>query len=313
MACSARASRVSRVVLDVSGPVVVNRAFMLRPAADFGYRLVLDLAPVSAEAFTRQAQLAPPPQPGAVPEASPPMPTPGANGTKPLVVVDPGHGGVDPGTIGVSGGYEKAVTLACALELKRQLEASGRYRVMLTRSRDVFVQLRQRVGLARDSGADLFISLHADAISNRKIHGAAVYTLSEKSSDAEAAELAAKENKSDIIAGVNLAGEGYDEDVANILIDLAQRETMNLSAEFATLVIPELGRESAMLRKSHRYAGFRVLKAPDVPSVLIELGYVSNAEDERRLGDPAHRRELMAAIVRAADSYFKARNSSDPT
>ena len=304
---------VSRVVLDVSGPVVVNRAFMLRPAADFGYRLVLDLAPVSAEAFTRQAQLAPPPQPGAVPEASPPMPTPGANGTKPLVVVDPGHGGVDPGTIGVSGGYEKAVTLACALELKRQLEASGRYRVMLTRSRDVFVQLRQRVGLARDSGADLFISLHADANSNRKIHGAAVYTLSEKSSDAEAAELAAKENKSDIIAGVNLAGEGYDEDVANILIDLAQRETMNLSAEFATLVIPELGRESAMLRKSHRYAGFRVLKAPDVPSVLIELGYVSNAEDERRLGDPAHRRELMAAIVRAADSYFKARNSSDPT
>ncbi len=297
---------VSRVVLDVSGPVAVKRSFMLQPTADFGYRLVLDLEPVSRESFAREAKLTPSPE---APQAETPSePTPKPSGAKPLLVIDAGHGGIDPGTTGLSGGYEKEVTLAFALELKRQIEASGRYRVMLTRDRDVFISLRKRVELARVNGADLFISLHADALANRRVNGAAVYTLSEKASDAEAEELAAKENKSDVIAGVNLAGEGYGEDVANILIELAIRETMNQSAEVAALIIPELAKEISLLRKTHRYAGFRVLKAPDVPSVLIEMGYLSNPQDEARLLDPAHRRQLMGAVVRAVDGYFKARD-----
>ncbi len=179
---------------------------------------------------------------------------------------------------------------------------------MLTRERDIFISLRKRVELARVNGADLFISLHADALANRRVNGAAVYTLSEKASDAEAEELAAKENKSDVIAGVNLADEGYDENVTNILIELAIRETMNQSAEFAGFIIPELGKEISLLRKTHRYAGFRVLKAPDVPSVLIEMGYLSNPTDEARLLDANHRRHLMGAVVRAVDGYFQARD-----
>ena len=301
---------VSRIVLDVSGPVAVKRIFMLQPTADFSYRLVLDLEPVSSDSFSRLAKLTPPSE---TPEAAPPpepVPEsiPGTTDGKPLIVLDPGHGGVDPGTTGLSGGYEKTVTLAFALELKRQIEAGGRYRVMLTRERDIFVSLRKRVEMARVNRADLFISLHADALANRRVSGAAVYTLSEKASDAEAEELAARENQSDVIAGVNLVGEGYDEDVTNILIDLVRRETMNLSAEFAGLIIPELAKEISLLRKTHRYAGFRVLKAPDVPSVLIEMGYLSNPKDEARLLDATHRRKLMSAVVDALDNYFNARD-----
>jgi N-acetylmuramoyl-L-alanine amidase len=303
---------VSRVVLDMSGPVVVSRSFMLQPTADFAWRLVLDLAPVSVDDFDRQAALAPVAEPSAAP-APLPEAAPASNGSKPLVVIDPGHGGIDPGTIGIGGGYEKAITLSAALELARQLEATGRYRVLLTRDHDVFVPLRQRVKIARDNGADLFVSLHADALDNRTVKGATVYTLSENASDAEASELAARENKSDVIAGVNLANDVYGDDVATILIDLAQRETMNLSAEFANLAIPELAKEGEVLRKSHRFAGFRVLKAPDVPSVLIELGYVSNPQDEARLNDAAHRRLLMGALRRAIDNYFAARQLADPT
>ena len=300
---------VSRVVLDVSGPVMVKRSFMLRPTADFGYRLVLDLEPVSAEKFTRLAKIAPPTETIRQTQAVAPVePKPTPSGGKPIIVIDAGHGGIDPGTTGLSGGYEKTVTLAFALELKRQIEAAGGYRVMLTRERDIFISLRKRVEMARLNGADLFISLHADALANRRVSGAAVYTLSEKASDAEAEELAARENKSDVIAGVNLADEGYDENVANILIELAIRETMNQAAEFANLIIPELGKEISLLRKTHRYAGFRVLKAPDVPSVLIEMGYLSNPKDEARLLDANHRRHLMGAVVRAVNSFFQTRD-----
>ena len=308
---------VSRVVLDVSGPVAIKRSFMIKPTADFGHRLVLDLEPVSVEDFNRLSKLTPPPEepaaaaappppkPRREPESgSPPVTEPAVGNARPLIVVDAGHGGIDPGTTGLSGGYEKAVTLASALELKRQLKASGRYRVILTRERDVFIRLRKRVEVARVNGADLFISLHADALANRRVSGAAVYTLSEKASDAEAEAFAARENKSDVIAGIHLVGEGYDDDVANILIDLAMRETMNLSAEFAAFIISELATEIDLLRKSHRYAGFRVLKAPDVPSVLIEMGYLSNPKDEARLLDGPQRHKLMSAVVRAIDRYF---------
>ncbi|HXM69492.1 MAG TPA: N-acetylmuramoyl-L-alanine amidase, partial [Thermoanaerobaculia bacterium] len=221
-----------------------------------------------------------------------------------VVVVDPGHGGVDPGTTGISGIYEKELTLAAAKELKRQLEASGRYQVVLTRDKDVFLPLRERVQLARTARAELFISLHADSIGSDSIVGSSVYTLSEKASDAQAAALAANENKADTIAGANL--DGYSGEVADILIDLAQRETKNDSAKYAHDLVQELDRSGRMLEHASRSAGFAVLKAPDVPSVLLEMGYLSNPQEERELRDPAYRVRLMTAVKRAVDIYFAA-------
>jgi len=219
-----------------------------------------------------------------------------------MVYIDPGHGGPDPGTIGHDGAFEKNITLAVAQELQRQLVASGRYRVMLTRIDDRFVALRERFELARLDHADLFISLHADSSFVGDPRGASIYTLSETSSDAEAAALAAKENKADLIAGVDLSKQNVV--VTSILIDLAQRETKNLSARFAERLVEELRRVTLLLPNSHRYAGFAVLKAPDIPSVLIELGYLSNARDEALLLSAVHRAKLAAAMLRAIDGYF---------
>jgi N-acetylmuramoyl-L-alanine amidase len=221
---------------------------------------------------------------------------------RPLIALDPGHGGVDPGTVSSGGTREKDVTLATARELARQLEATGRYVVVLTRTDDRFLRLRQRVEAARTAGADLFLSLHADSIENRRVRGASVYTLSEIASDREAAALAAKENSADLIAGLDLSGESAE--VRTILIDLAQRETMNQAAVFANLVIPELSSTGGTLRNGHRFAGFAVLKAPDIPSLLIEMGYLSNREDEELLLSPEYRIRLARALVRAIDHYF---------
>ena len=225
-----------------------------------------------------------------------------ASAALPMVYIDPGHGGPDPGTIGHDGAFEKNITLAVAQELQRQLVASGRYRVMLTRIDDRFVALRERFELARLDHADLFISLHADSSFVGDPRGASIYTLSETSSDAEAAALAAKENKADLIAGVDLSKQNVV--VTSILIDLAQRETKNLSARFAERLVEELRRVTLLLPNSHRYAGFAVLKAPDIPSVLIELGYLSNARDEALLLSAVHRAKLAAAMLRAIDGYF---------
>lgn len=222
---------------------------------------------------------------------------------KRVIVIDPGHGGVDPGAIGVSGIYEKHITLAAARDLKEHLERTGRFKVYLTRDRDVFIRLRGRIEIARERKADLFISVHADTIRNRKIRGLSVYTLSEKASDKEAAELADRENKSDLIAGIDLSHES--EEVTNILIDLAQRETMNQSARLASLLVGELKSRVKVLRNPHRFAGFAVLKAPDVPSVLIEMGFLSNRDDERALRSKSHRRKVAQSIAGAVDAYFR--------
>ena len=220
----------------------------------------------------------------------------------PLVYIDPGHGGPDPGTIGHSGTYEKNVTLAVAEELERELLATGRYRVKLTRRSDMFVALRERFEMARVDHADIFISLHADSSFVGDPRGLSVYTLSETSSDAEAAALAAKENKADLIAGVDLTKQSTA--VTSILIDLAQRETKNQSAHFAELLVNELGRVTTLLPNTHRFAGFAVLKAPDIASVLIEMGYLSNVQDEALLLSGAHRAKLAGAMLRAIDGYF---------
>ena len=174
--------------------------------------------------------------------------------------------------------------------------------MVMTRNRDIFIPLRKRVQIARDAGADLFISLHADAVKNRKINGPSVYTLSERASDKEAAALAEKENKSDLIAGMDLSHESQE--VANILIDLAQRESMNQSALFATQLVADLKRRTKLLRNTHRFAGFAVLKAPDIPSVLIEMGFLSNRMDERRLQTAKYREKFSSGIVAAVRSYF---------
>ncbi len=223
---------------------------------------------------------------------------------KPLVVIDPGHGGVDPGAIGVGGVYEKDITLAMAREVKRQLESSGRYRVKLTRDKDVFIRLRDRVAIARDADADLFLSLHADIIGTSSIRGLSIYTLSDKASDREAENLAAKENRADALAGMDLSAE--NDLVATILIDLAQRDTMNHSKRFANLALEHLRRDVAVIpNKPIRQAGFAVLTAPDMPSALVEMGYLSSPQDAGLLTTAAHRERFGRALLRAIDSYFK--------
>jgi N-acetylmuramoyl-L-alanine amidase len=224
-----------------------------------------------------------------------------ADTPKPLIVIDPGHGGIDPGALG-SSTMEKNITLAVAKQLQKSLLATGRFRVVLTRDKDVFIPLRDRFKIARDKGADLFISLHADSNPGTLARGASVYTLSDKASDAEAEALATKENKSDVIAGVDLSRQSQT--VSGILIDLAQRETINMSSRFASILVGDLKSDTMMLQNSHRFAGFAVLKAPDVPSVLLEMGYISSGDDERLLTDPNHQKKLSESITRAIEDYF---------
>jgi N-acetylmuramoyl-L-alanine amidase len=294
----------SRLVLDLDKPAIIKRAFLIPPRGNFGYRFVIDiqetdrptfLAGIKDSMVTSDRKLNVQAQPDQPPAAPP-------GDARPTIAVDAGHGGVDPGTIGIDGIYEKNVTLAMAKELKRELDATGRYHVFLTRKSDVSVGLRERVKRARDAQADLFISLHADSLRDHKMRGATVYTLRENASDKEAAALAAKENKADILIGMDLSSESQD--VTNILIDLAQRETMNFSTRFANLLIPQMRPKVRLTRNSHRYAGFVVLKAPDVPSVLIELGYLSNRQDEHFISSNKGRKIISSAIVRAVDGYF---------
>ncbi|MBT4770763.1 MAG: N-acetylmuramoyl-L-alanine amidase [Rhodospirillaceae bacterium] len=307
----------TRLVLDVKTPVRVKRAFILDPEANAGHRLVLDLETISRAEFDKDLRAAriegpkalssskKPDQMAALPIVPLPKPVPKKTKTaaKKIIVLDPGHGGVDPGATGKSGRFEKYITLSMARVLKKKLEKTGRYKVILTREKDIFLRLRDRLKIARQADADLFISLHADSNKNRKIRGLSVYTLSERASDKEAASLATSENKSDVIAGIDLSHETPE--VTDILIDLAQRETMNLSSHFANTLIQELRREVKLLRKTHRFAGFAVLKAPDVPSVLVELGYLSNSGEEKKLRDPKYLARLSTALVLGIDKYFK--------
>lgn len=289
----------SRVVLDVTGPVAVKQTMLLPPTNKDHYRLVVDLVGTDRESFL--AAIRPPVRRAAAPVV--PAIKPERRSAERIVVIDPGHGGVDPGAIGVGGTYEKDVVLEYARELKRRIEAKGGFKVLLTRDRDVFIALGDRVKFARQAGAELFVSLHADSIDDHSIRGGAVYTLSETASDGEAAALAAKENKSDIIAGVDLGIE--DEEVASILIDLVQRETMNYSARFANIAVEELAAQKLRIRnRPHRFAGFRVLKAPDVPSVLVELGYLSNRKEERYLRSKEGRAAITDALADVIVRYF---------
>jgi len=292
----------SRLVIDLSGPGAVVNKFLLPPEGSRGYRLVLDLKPTDRKTYLATAGW---PADGKAPQDSEPDidTTAKPKSAKRVVVIDPGHGGVDPGATGVTGTYEKDVVLALGKSLRDALERTGKYTVVMTRDTDIFLSLRARVAVGRRAKADLFVSLHADSAPGTGVHGASVYTLSERASDKEAAALARSENQSDIIAGVDLTNE--PDIVTSILIDLAQRETKNNSVKFAQLLVPELQRAGGVTHKSHRFAGFVVLKAPDVPSVLIEVGYLSNRSDESVMKSRRWRRRMAESISNAVGTYFR--------
>ena len=294
----------SRIVLDVDGPVRIERSFLLPPDTRYGHRLVIDLRKSDTEVALIAPTKAPAARPGSRRQSKLlPLPNPNRQLKIRTIVIDPGHGGADPGAIGVNGVYEKNITLRFARELRAAFAARRGYQVALTRRDDTYVRLRDRISIARDAGADLFLSLHADSLSDSEIRGASVYTLSETASDKEAAALAAKENRSDIIAGLDLTRQ--NDEVTSILIDLTQRESMNRSARYANLVLSQIRKSARVLRKSHRFAGFAVLKAPDVPSVLVELGYLSNQRDVQLLSSKTGRNGLVDAIVQATDAFFR--------
>ncbi len=320
----------SRIVLDLTGPVRVTKAFVLDPVDGQPARMVLDLVAVDRETFLRATAIDnhlprppppyPPPQAGEGKSINPPQHAgEGREGAahfdreehttdpRPVVVLDPGHGGIDPGTRAPSGELEKDLVLEFASMLRAKLEATGKYRVMMTRADDSFVELSERVRFARQQQAQLLISIHCDALARGEgeAEGATVYTLSDKASDAEAQRLADAENRADVIAGVDLAAA--PDEIADILIDLAQRETRTFSAQFARNVVKDMRTAARLHKRPQRSAGFRILKAPDVPSVLIELGYVSNARDLKQLVSESWRSRAGDAIVHAVRTYFTTR------
>ena len=225
-----------------------------------------------------------------------------ARPTLPLVLLDPGHGGKDPGAIGVSGTYEKHIAIAAATELHRQLLASGRYRVSLSRDSDVFIPLQDRVAIAESRQAALFVSMHADALHDPGVRGASVYTLSDTASDAQTASLARTENSADRYGGPLV--HSVSPDVQRILASLVRQETRLGSARMARSVVGAFGPRVALLDNPDRHAAFVVLKAADIPSVLVEMGFMSNPRDEAALRLAGHRAIVAGALVRAIDMYF---------
>jgi N-acetylmuramoyl-L-alanine amidase len=295
----------SRIVLDTKGPVLVEKAFVLAAVDSQPARLVLDLSPTDRASFLRNIKVNARLRHIVIHQSD--VAQHADNDPRPLIVIDPGHGGIDSGTKGLDGQNEKDIVLAFGLKLREALERSGKYRVAMTRSDDSFIPLTGRVQFARERKAALLISIHADSVprSEGQAEGASVYTLSEHASDAEAASLAEKENRSDIIAGVDLSSEPND--VASILIDLAQRETKTFSVQFARTLVNDIKPTAPLHLRPVKSAGFIVLKAPDVPSVLVELGYMSTRRDLKNLVSPAWRTRTAEAMAQAVDDFFAQR------
>jgi N-acetylmuramoyl-L-alanine amidase len=306
----------SRIVFDLTGPARIANSYVLEAANGQPPRLVLELEQVDRTTFIQS--LAPESRPELKPAiadaASAAVAAEATGGPKPaapadlrpVVVIDPGHGGIDNGTQ-ANGASEKELVLGFGLALRDRIEKSGKYRVVMTRTDDTFIPLADRVKVARNQSAALFVSIHADALPRRDgdAQGATIYTLSDRASDAEAERLAEAENKADAIGGVNLTEEPTE--VADILIDLAQRETRTFSNRFARLLIGEMKGTVRMHKNPLKSAGFRVLKAPDVPSVLIELGYVSNKGDLEHLVSENWRSRTVGSMAHAVDAFFAKR------
>jgi N-acetylmuramoyl-L-alanine amidase len=294
----------SRIVLDLVKPARIDKAFVVDPAEGAPARLVLELVATDREGFLRKIALD---QRFAHAQAPPAREQQSSSSdARPLVVLDPGHGGIDTGTKGPNGQMEKDIVLDFAKRLREKIETAGKYRVLLTRSDDTFVPLAERVRFAREASAALFISIHADSLPRREgdTQGATVYTLSETATDPAAARLAEQENRADVIAGVDLKEQ--PDDVAGILIDLAQRETKTFSVQFANKLVGTIKQTARLHKDPIKSAGFRVLRAPDVPSVLVELGYVSNKEDLQSLSSDSWRDRTANAMASAVDGYFSA-------
>jgi N-acetylmuramoyl-L-alanine amidase len=290
----------ARIVLDLSGPVDIVNTFVLDPVDPEPARLVIDLVPTTAAAFAEAVARDRPADDTADSRAGPHVRPPGSG--RPVVVIDPGHGGIDSGATGKDGLLEKDVTLKFALELARQLRLGARLEPVLTRDKDDFVSLADRVGMAQRHRAALFVSIHADSVREKYVRGATVYTLSDDASDALAAALAARENRSDILAG--LALEDQPDEVADILFDLARRETKNLAIRFAKSLVEDMDEAIPLNSNPWRRASFRVLKAPDVPSVLLELGYLSNKEDEKLFTAATWPEDAAKAVARAVEEFL---------
>jgi N-acetylmuramoyl-L-alanine amidase len=292
----------SRIVFDLVKPARVEKAFVIDAANGAPARLVIDLAASDRESFVRKVAVEE--KTSSAQPAQPREPQAAAGDSRPLVVLDPGHGGIDTGTKGPGGEQEKDIVLAFAKSLRERIEALGKYRMLMTRSDDTFIPLADRVRIARDAGASLFISIHADWLSHKEgdAQGATIYTLSETASDPAAARLAEEENRADVIAGVDLKDE--PDDVAGILIDLAQRETKTFSVQFAHKLDSAMKSATRMHKEPIKSAGFRVLRAPDVPSVLVELGYVSNKDDLQSLLSDTWRDHTADSMAAAIDGYF---------
>jgi N-acetylmuramoyl-L-alanine amidase len=298
----------SRIVLDLTAPVRIDKSFVLDPADGQPARLVLDLSAIDRPAFLRAVAFDNRPRTDIGAVSKPASDGAGAtNDSRPVIVLDPGHGGIDEGAHAATGEAEKNVALDFALRLRDKLEQSGKYHIEMTRSDDTFVALTDRVHFARAHRAQLFISLHCDALARGEgdAQGATVYTLSDHASDAEAARLAEAENRADIIAGVDLSSEPNE--IADILIDLAQRETRSFTTHFARALVGDLKNAIRLHKQPLRSAGFRVLKAPDVPSVLIELGFVSNRADFKELMSETWRARAADSITHAVNDYFSRR------
>ncbi|MFL6812899.1 MAG: N-acetylmuramoyl-L-alanine amidase [Bradyrhizobium sp.] len=307
----------SRIVFDLTGPAKISNSYVLEAANGQPARLVLELEEVDRTSFVQSLAVEGRPElRPAIADTAGPAPLSTETGAaarasaptdlRPVVVIDPGHGGIDNGTQ-ASNESEKNLVLGFGLALRERIEKSGKYRVVMTRTDDTFIPLFDRVRIARNESAALFVSIHADALPRGEgdAQGATIYTLSDRASDAEAERLAEAENKADAIGGVNLTEEPTE--VADILIDLAQRETRTFSHRFARLLMGEMKNTVRMHKRPLKSAGFRVLKAPDVPSVLVELGYVSNKGDLEHLVSESWRSRTVASMAQAIDAFLAKR------
>jgi N-acetylmuramoyl-L-alanine amidase len=311
----------SRIVIDTRGPVLIEKSYIAEATAGQPARIIVDLVRTTEEAFlktleqdavtsksavaavteTEPEAAAVEEPPDQVADEHAPLQHEKKNGKR-IIVIDPGHGGIDPGAIGLKRVKEKDVVLAVGLHLRDALLKSGQFEVIMTRDGDKFLSLKDRVRVARNSSADLFIALHADTVRGPAASGATIYTLSDKASDAEAEALAEKENRADIIHGIDLGAES--EEVADILIDLVQRESKHHSLVFARKAVAEMKNVTVFTGKPLRSAGFVVLKAPDVPSVLVELGYLSTKQDATQLVNPKWQAKVAGAMAGAVEKYF---------
>lgn len=296
----------SRIVIDLGGPALLRKAVVEPIAGGEPSRLMIELVRsdrASFRAAARRDQLSTTP---VVAAASSDVEL-SEKDAKPVVVIDPGHGGIDPGANGVGGVTEKFVVFDFASELAAKLAATGCYKVVMTRTNDSFVSLADRVRIAHESGAALFVSVHADTLTDPAVTGATVYTASDRASDAEAAREAASENRADEAAGLDAAPEPPG--ISDILFDLTRRETRTYAHLFQRTLVGYWHRIARLNKNPQRAAGFKVLQAPDVPSVLLELGYLSSEQDSKALTSPEWRSKVASAVAASIDSFFAGRQS----